>query len=118
MMTLIRNSKLAALPVLAICVAACGPTPASEEPDSLGFVMWDSSELQQRNETLGALIGPDGSARETLAEYGNPSGAHRFRFIRRDSDGPPERHDAIDDVVYIQSGSGTCLLYTSPSPRD
>ena len=110
MMTLVRNSKLPALPVLAICLAACGPTPASEGSDSLGFVMWDSSELQQRNETLGTLIGPDGSARETLAEYGNPSGAHRFRFIRRDSDGPPERHDAIDDVVYIQSGSGTLLV--------
>ena len=109
-MTLIWNLKLAALSILVIFIAACDRMPAPERPDSLGFVMWDSSELQERNEALGTLIGPDGSARETLAEYGNPSGAHRFRFIRRDSDGPPEMHDAIDDVVYIQSGGGTLLV--------
>ena len=75
-----------------------------------GFVMWDTSELQERNAALGTRIGPDDSARETLADYGNPSGAHRFRFIRRDGDGRPEQHDEIDDVVYIQSGEGTVLV--------
>ena len=69
--------------------------------------MWDTSELAERNSALGTRIGPDGSARETLADYVTPSGSHRFRFIRRDSDGRPELHDNIDDVVYIQSGAGS-----------
>ncbi len=75
-----------------------------------GFVMWSVSELEGRNKALGAEVGPDGSARETLADYGSPSGSHRFRFIRRDRDGRPEQHDTIDDVVYIQSGAGTLLV--------
>ena len=75
-----------------------------------GFVMWSVSELEGRNKALGAGVGPDGSARETLADYGSPSGSHWFRFIRRDRDGRPEQHDNIDDVVYIQSGEGTLLV--------
>ena len=75
-----------------------------------GFIMWSVSALEGRNETLGAGVGPDGSARETLADYESPSGSHRFRFIRRDRDGKPEQHADIDDVVYIQSGEGTLLV--------
>ncbi|MED5563931.1 MAG: hypothetical protein VYB16_05460, partial [Gemmatimonadota bacterium] len=74
------------------------------QADPSGFVAWDSSELEERSLALGTRVGPDDSARETLADYGNPSGAHRFRFIRRDGDGRPEQHDNIDDVVYIQGG--------------
>jgi len=80
------------------------------QADPPGFVMWDTSELEVRSSALGTRVGPDDSARETLADYGNPSGAHRFRFIRRDGDGRPEQHDDIDDVVYIQSGEGTLLV--------
>ncbi len=83
------------------------PIPQADPP---GFIMWDASELEERNSALGTRVGPDDSARETLADYGNPSGAHRFRFIRRDGDGRPELHDNIDDVVYIQSGEGTLLV--------
>jgi len=72
--------------------------------------VWDSSELEERSSALGTRVGPDDSARETLADYGNPSGAHRFRLIRRDGDGRPEQHDDIDDVVYIQSGEGILLV--------
>jgi mannose-6-phosphate isomerase-like protein (cupin superfamily) len=75
-----------------------------------GFMRWTGSELAQRSTTLGTRIGEDGSARETLADYDSPSGSHRFRFIRRDRDGRPEQHDAIDDVVYVQSGQGTLLV--------
>ncbi|MDP7480335.1 MAG: cupin domain-containing protein [Vicinamibacterales bacterium] len=75
-----------------------------------GFIVWSMSELAGRNDALGAETGPDGSARKTLADYGSPSGSHRFRFIRRDRDGRPEQHDGIDDVVLIQSGSGTLLV--------
>ena len=59
------------------------------QADPSGFVAWDSSELEERSLALGTRVGPDDSARETLADYGNPSGAHRFRFIRRDGDGRP-----------------------------
>lgn len=75
-----------------------------------GFIVWHASELEDRSEALGERIGPDGSARETLADYVTPSGSHRFRFIRRDRDGRPEQHDDIEDVVYVQSGSGTLLV--------
>jgi len=75
-----------------------------------GFVMWTAAELAERNAALGTRMEADGSARETLADYGRASGSHRFRFIRRDRDGRPEQHDAIDDVVYVQSGEGTVLV--------
>ena len=94
------------LPLLAVTLVLA-TIPQADPP---GFIMWDASELEERSSALGTRIGPDGSARETLADYGNPSGAHRFRFIRRDEDGRPEQHDDIDDVVYIQSGEGTVLV--------
>jgi len=59
---------------------------------------------------LSTRVGPDHSARETLADYGNHSGAHRFRFIHRDADGVPEQHEQIEDVVLIQSGEATLLV--------
>ena len=78
--------------------------------DPPGFAMWKSSELEQRDAALSTRVGQDRSARETLADYGNPSGAHRFRFIHRDADGIPEIHDDIIDVVFVQSGEGTLLV--------
>ena len=75
-----------------------------------GFVMWSAADLAQRDAALAEGIRPDGSARETLADYGNPSGAHRFRFIRRDADGFPEQHAHIEDVVFVQSGAGTLVV--------
>ena len=80
------------------------------QADQPGFIMWDTSELEERNSVLATRVRPDDSARETLADYVTPSGSHRFRFIRRDGDGRPEQHDRIDDVVYIQSGEGTLLV--------
>lgn len=78
--------------------------------DPPGFLMWSAAELEEHSEALGTRVGPDGSSRETLADYRTPSGGHRFRFIRRDSDGRPEQHDNIEDVVFIQSGEGTLLV--------
>ena len=80
-----------------------------------GVIVWDSSELEQRNAALSTGVGPVGnrSSRETLADYETPAGSHRFRFIRRESDGMdahPEIHDEIEDVVFIQSGEATLLV--------
>ena len=75
-----------------------------------GFVMWDAAELDRRDAELSERVGPDHSARETLADYGNPSGAHRFRFIHRDADGIPEQHAHIEDVVLIKSGRATVVV--------
>ena len=94
MMTIIRFVT-AALLVVPVVVA-----------DVPGFGLWKASDLKQRNEALSKKVGPDHSARETLADYGD----HRFRFIRRDADGFPEQHDKIVDVVFVQSGEGTLLL--------
>ena len=82
------------------------PSLGAGQTEPPGFVMWSAAGLTQRNAALSEQIRPDGSARETLADYGNPSGAHRFRFIRRDADGVPEQHAHIEDVVFIQSGAG------------
>ena len=75
-----------------------------------GFVRWGGSELADRQAALTSRVGSDASARETLADYGNPSGAHRFRFIHRDADGAPEQHAHIEDVVFIQSGEAVLQL--------
>ncbi len=80
------------------------------EFDPPGFAMWSASELAQRDAALSLRVGPDRSARETLADYGNPTGAHRFRFIHRDADGVPEIHDDVIDVVLVRSGAGAVLV--------
>lgn len=79
------------------------PILAADPP---GFAMWRAAELKQRDEALSRKVGPDHSARETLAEYSD----HRFRLLYRDADGVPEQHDSIVDVVIVQSGEGTLLL--------
>lgn len=79
------------------------PVFAADPP---GFALWRSAELRQRDEALSKKIGPDHSARETLADYKS----HRFRFLRRDGDGFPEQHDNIVDVVIVHSGMGTLLV--------
>ena len=92
---------------LFVVAAALLPVLQTDPP---GFVMWSASELEQRDGSLSARVGADHSARETLADYGNPGGAHRFRFVRRDADGVPEQHERIEDVVFIQSGEATLLV--------
>jgi mannose-6-phosphate isomerase-like protein (cupin superfamily) len=68
--------------------------------------VWRNDELTRRDEALSTSIGQDGSSRETLADYGN----HRFRYLRRASDGRPEQHNNIVDVVIVHSGRGTLLV--------
>jgi mannose-6-phosphate isomerase-like protein (cupin superfamily) len=74
--------------------------------DTPGLAIWRSSELKQREAVLSKTVGPDHSARETLADYGD----HRFRLLYRDADGVPEQHDNVVDVVIVQSGEGTLLV--------
>ena len=71
-----------------------------------GVAVWRHDELDRRDAALSTSIGADGSSRETLADYGN----HRFRYLRRASDGRPEQHDRIIDVVIVHSGRGTLLV--------
>src|SRR5262245_11624692 len=79
------------------------PVFAADPPT---FALWKVAELRQREAALSTKVGPDHSARETLADYGS----HRFRQLYRDADGLPEQHDNIVDVVMVQSGEGTLLL--------
>jgi hypothetical protein len=88
---------------LLIAALMLAPVFAADHPD---FRLWRADELIKRNAALSKNIGPDHSARETLADFGD----HRFRFIRRDADGFPEQHDRIVDVVFVQSGEGTLQL--------
>ena len=86
------------------------PGLGAAQTEAPGFVRWSKAELAQRDAALSERMRPDRSVRETLADYGNPSGAHRFRFIRRDADGVPEQRGHIEDVVFIQSGTGTLVV--------
>ena len=79
------------------------PVFAAEIP---GFDLWKASELKKRDAALSKTVGPDHSARETLAEYND----HRLRFLYRDADGLSEQHDNFVDVVFVQSGEGTLHL--------
>ena len=74
------------------------------------FLRWSAEDLSERNGVLSTRMRSDQSARETLVDYGNPSGAHRIRFIRHDADGVAEQHVGIEDVVFVQSGSGSVVV--------
>ncbi len=84
----------------------------AQQPDPPTFVMWTAEELERRDEALTSGVGPDGSSRETLADFGEPSGGRRFRLIRRESTGIPETHadPPYVDVVFVQSGEGALLV--------
>jgi hypothetical protein len=88
-----------------VLIAALLVVPTLAAPPA-GFAIWTSAQLKARDEALSKKVGPDHSARETLADYGD----HRFRMLYRDGDGFPEQHDNIVDVVIVQSGAGTLLL--------
>jgi hypothetical protein len=78
-------------------LAAAGPE---------GFAIWHAADLKAHDQALPAHVAADHSSRETLADYGD----HRFRMLYRDADGNPEQHDAIIDVVMVQSGAGELQL--------
>ena len=87
-------------------VAAALLTLPAVAADPSGFALWNAAELKQRDRALSTKVGPDHSARETLADYKD----HRFRMLYRDGDGFPEQHDKIVDIVIVQSGEGTLLV--------
>jgi hypothetical protein len=78
----------------------------SQAADSTGFALWKASDLRQHDVELSKHVAADHSSRETLKDYGS----HRFRMLYRDADGNPEQHDAIIDVVLVQSGAGTLVM--------
>jgi len=80
--------------------------PAAAEPMAAPTLnTWNVAELMQRRDALAGNIGEDGSSRETLAEHGN----YRFRHIHRITDGFPEQHADVVDVVIVTSGAGTMV---------
>lgn len=79
------------------------PVSAADPP---GFAIWRARVLAARGAALSTHVADDHSSRETLADYGD----HRFRLLYRDADGNPEQHDAIIDVVLVQSGEGALQL--------
>jgi hypothetical protein len=90
-------SRLVAAAMLIVSVSAADPP---------NFYLWKADELRRRDAALSKRVGPDHSARETLADFGD----HRVRFLYRDADGFPEQHDNIVDMVYVQSGEGVLQL--------
>ena len=84
-------------------VLLVAPVFAADHPD---FRLWKADELQRRHLALSKKVGPDHSARETLADFGD----HRVRYLHRNADGFPEQHDNIVDLVLVQSGEGALQL--------
>ena len=87
------------------CVAAVLAVPVSAA-DPPGFALWTAGDLKRHDAALSTHVADDHSSRETLADYKS----HRFRMLYRDADGNPEQHDAIIDIVMVQSGEGTLVL--------
>lgn len=81
-------------------------TVSATAADPPGFKHWTAADLRRHDAELPKHMAPDHSSRETLADYGD----HRFRMLYRDADGNPEQHDAIVDIVYVQSGEGTLIM--------
>ena len=94
---------LTAVRVFAVAILIAAPVFAADHSD---FRLWNADELKRRNAALSKKVGPDHSARETLADFGD----HRVRFLYRDADGFPEQHDHIVDFVFVQSGEGVLQL--------
>jgi len=94
------------------CTAALLALPVSAA-DPPGFARWSANDLEAHDAALSKHVGDDHSSRETLADYKS----HRFRMLYRDADGNPEQHDAIIDIVYVQSGEGTLVLGGTMSGR-
>ena len=91
--------------IVAVCAAALLAVPVSAA-DPPGFALWKAADLKAHDAALSTHVGDDHSSRETLAEFKS----HRFRMLYRDADGTPEQHDAIIDVVVVESGEGTLVL--------
>ena len=91
----------------ALCLLAAvliaSPVGGADPP---GFAVWKAEELKRHDDALSAHVAADHSSRETLADYGS----HRFRMLYRDADGNTEQHDAIIDIVLVQTGEGTLVL--------
>src|SRR6185295_8271864 len=98
-----ESSMRRVLLVLTVVFAAAAALRAD---DPKGFALWKASELKQHDAELPKHMAADHSSRETLADYGD----HRFRMLYRDADGNPEKHEAIIDIVMVQSGEGTLQL--------
>jgi mannose-6-phosphate isomerase-like protein (cupin superfamily) len=92
-------------PMACACAAVLLAFPVSAA-DPPGFAVWKAIDLARHDAALSKQVGDDHSSRETLAEFKS----HRFRMLYRDADGNPEQHDAIIDIVYVQSGEGTLVL--------
>src|SRR5262249_2551942 len=102
-----KGSGSMAMRSIALGVAiAVLPAIQVSSADPPGFAMWRASELKQHDAELAKHVAADHSSRETLRDYGD----HRFRMLYRDADGNPEQHDAIVDIVYVQSGAGTLVM--------
>jgi len=99
-------------PMLLIVLAA-GLAGQSSEPN--GFHFWTRAELDSTANALAPKMDVHKFKSDTLASAGN----HRFMVVHREATGEVEYHATEDDVIFIQSGSGT-LAYggTIVNPRN
>jgi mannose-6-phosphate isomerase-like protein (cupin superfamily) len=87
-----------------LIVLAAGLAGQSSEPN--GFHFWTHAELDGIENALAPKMDAHKFKSDTLATAGN----HRFMVVHREATGEVEYHAIEDDIVFIQSGSGT-LVY-------
>src|ERR1700721_3706100 len=74
--------------------------------DPQGFTVWKASELKTRGEQLASKMGPQKTASETLADYGN----YNTMLAHREVSGGAELHEKMADIFVIQSGDATVVV--------
>ena len=74
--------------------------------DPPGFEHWTASQLKGFEKTLTAKIGPQKTATQQLANFGN----HAALIAHREGNGQAEMHMVQADVFVVQSGETTLIV--------
>ncbi len=70
------------------------------------FMVWTASDLKARGVALASKLGPDKSASDKLADYGN----YNMQLAHREGPGGGELHEKFTDIFVIQSGEATVVV--------
>lgn len=89
-----------------IGIILLGAVFAFSAGDPAGFRFWKSSELKMYSQTLSPKVDATKLASEKLLGSGNRS----YVMVHREGTGESEIHEALADVIIVQSGEGT-LVY-------
>jgi mannose-6-phosphate isomerase-like protein (cupin superfamily) len=104
------KALFAALPLL-LLGAAVAQEPSPEGPPLHGFIHWPAAKLKAYPAVLGSrepTVRGDTKTMMALERLGHGKN-YNFTVERRDVDGMPETHAALDDVFTVLDGEATIL---------